>query len=52
MSLLVLSSNHLSALFVVDINARVASMLWTYIEEIIFNMLILVEAVKMNDHIA
>lgn len=36
---------------VVDANASAVSMVWSYITEIIFNMLILVGTVKMSDHV-
>ena len=36
---------------VVDPNAAAASMVWSYIGELIFNMLILVGSVKMADRI-
>ena len=36
---------------VVDPNAAAASMVWSYIGELIFNMLILVGAVKMADRL-
>lgn len=36
---------------VVDVNASAVSMVWSYITEIIFNMLILVGTVKMSDHV-
>ena len=36
---------------VVDPNAAPASMVWSYIDELIFNMLILVGAVKMADRL-
>ena len=36
---------------VVDTSAAVASMVWSYIGELIFNMLILVGSVKMADRI-
>ena len=36
---------------VVDPNAAPASMVWSYIGELIFNMLILVGAVKMADRL-
>lgn len=36
---------------VVDVDASAASMVWSYITEIIFNMLILVGTVKMSDHV-
>lgn len=36
---------------VVDIDASAVSMVWSYITEIIFNMLILVGTVKMSDHV-
>ncbi|MEF9966900.1 MAG: hypothetical protein RR766_00185 [Longicatena sp.] len=35
----------------VDVNASAVSMVWTYIAELIFNMLILVGTVKMSDRI-
>lgn len=35
----------------VDPNAAAASMVWSYIGELIFNMLILVGSVKMADRI-
>ena len=34
---------------VVDVNAAPAAMVWSYIGELIFNMLILVGSVKMAD---
>ena len=36
---------------VVDVDASAVSMVWSYITEIIFNMLILVGTVKMSDHV-
>ena len=36
---------------VVDPDAAAASMVWSYIGEITFNMLILVGSVKMSDHV-
>lgn len=36
---------------VVDADASAVSMVWSYITEIIFNMLILVGTVKMSDHV-
>ena len=36
---------------VVDTDAAAASMVWSYIGEITFNMLILVGSVKMSDHV-
>ena len=36
---------------VVDTSATAASMVWSYIGELIFNMLILVGAVKMADRL-
>ena len=36
---------------VVDTNAAAASMVWSYIGELIFNMLILVGSVKMADRV-
>ena len=36
---------------VVNAEASAVSMLWSYVAEIIFNMLILVGTVKMSDHI-
>ena len=36
---------------VVDPDAAPASMVWSYIGEITFNMLILVGSVKMSDHV-
>jgi hypothetical protein len=36
---------------VVDADAAAASMVWSYIGELIFNMLILVGAVKMADRL-
>lgn len=36
---------------VVDPDAAAASMVWNYIGELIFNMLILVGSVKMSDHV-
>ena len=36
---------------VVDPDAAAASMVWSYIGELIFNMLILVGSVKMSDHV-
>lgn len=35
----------------VDPDAAAASMVWSYIGELIFNMLILVGSVKMSDHV-
>lgn len=35
----------------VDVDASAVSMVWSYITEIIFNMLILVGTVKMSDHV-
>ena len=35
----------------VDQDAAAASMVWSYIGELIFNMLILVGSVKMSDHV-
>ena len=35
----------------VDPDAAAASMVWSYIGELIFNMLILVGSVKMADHV-
>ena len=39
------------AIIVVDTSATAASMVWSYIGELIFNMLILVGAVKMADRL-
>lgn len=36
---------------IVDVDASAVSMVWSYITEIIFNMLILVGTVKMSDHV-
>lgn len=36
---------------VVDVDASAVSMVWSYITEILFNMLILVGTVKMSDHV-
>jgi len=36
---------------VVDVDAAAASMVWSYIGELIFNMLILVGSIKMADRI-
>jgi hypothetical protein len=36
---------------VVDSSAAAASMIWTYIGELIFNMLVLVGTVKMSDRV-
>ncbi|MCR0507543.1 hypothetical protein MKC86_08145 [[Clostridium] innocuum] len=36
---------------VVDVDASAVSMVWSYITEIIFNMLILVGTVKLSDHV-
>ena len=36
---------------VVDTNAAAVTQVWTYIGELIFNMLVLVGAVKMSDRI-
>ena len=35
----------------VDPDAAAASMVWSYIGELVFNMLILVGSVKMSDHV-
>ena len=35
----------------VDTTAAAASMVWSYIGELVFNMLILVSSVKMSDHV-
>ena len=45
------SSGFASSPPVVDPNAAPASMVWSYIGELIFNMLILVGAVKMADRL-
>ena len=40
-----------SSLPAVDPDAAAASMVWSYIGELVFNMLILVGSVKMSDHV-
>lgn len=47
----IIFSSFASAAPVVDTNASAVSMLWTYIGELIFNMLILVGTVKMSDRL-
>ena len=37
---------------VVDKDAAAATMVWKYVGEIAFNMLVLVGMVKMSDHVA
>lgn len=36
---------------VVDVNAAAVTQVWTYIGELIFNMLVLVGTIKMSDHV-
>ena len=36
---------------VVDAEAAPAAMVWKYVGELVFNMLVLVGAVKMSDHV-
>ena len=36
---------------VVDTSAAPATMVWSYIGELVFNMLVLVGAVRMSDHV-
>lgn len=36
---------------VVDANAAVVTQVWSYVGELVFDMLVLVGAIKMSDHI-
>lgn len=36
---------------VVDANAAAVTKVWSYVGELVFNMLVLVGAIKMSDHI-
>lgn len=36
---------------VVDANVAAVTQVWSYVGELVFNMLVLVSAIKMSDHI-
>ncbi len=42
---------HILSLPVVDTSAATATIVWSYVGELIFNMLVLVCSIKMADHI-